>query len=430
MRRGCNAVAIAAVAVLSSIGYARAGSLWADEALTLKSSPAPIYLDDTATNTPPSATPPPPDRPLAGELKKLGANTGDVAVYGFVEGSYTASFSNPPGNFITGRVFDIDNQEVLLNQIDLSIEKTVDAAAAAKDNKFNLGGKVELIYGNDARFIHANGMNFYGGDAPQLSPENQFDLVQAYVDFGVPVGNGLLVRAGKMVTHMGYETINPTTNPFYSHTYLFGYAIPFTHTGVMAFYNLSDKVTVMGGVSRGWDQSLKDNNDSLDYLGQLKWVASDKVTAYLNVVTGPEATDDNGNWRTVVDGVVTYAATDKLTFALNGDFGWEGGAVAAPGSDYATWYGVAAYAGYKLCDAATLNVRGEWFNDEDGARGIGDTVYEGTVGLAIKPFPRDDLGANLLIRPELRFDYSENGVFDGGTNFYQWTAAVDAIFTF
>lgn len=427
MRRGCKAVAMAAVAVLSSVGYARADMGSGDE-LTLKSSPAPIYLDDTATNTPPSATPPPPDKPLAGELKKLGANTGDIAIYGFIEGSYTASFSNPPGDFITGRVFDIDNEEVLLNQIDLSIEKTVDAAAAAKDDKFNLGGKFEIIYGSDARFIHANGMNFYGGAAPQLSPENQFDIVQAYADFGVPVGNGLLIRAGKMVTHMGYETINPTTNPLYSHTYLFGYAIPFTHTGVMAFYNLSDKVTVMGGFSRGWDQSLKDNNGQLDYLGQLKWVASDKVTAYVNFVTGPEEATGN-QWRTVIDGIVTYAATDALTFAANGDFGIEPGADPSGGGN-AQWYGVALYAGYKFCDAATFNVRGEWFADPQGARGLGGDWYEVTAGLAIKPMPHSDLGSNLLIRPEIRWDYSADGAIDGGTQNDQWTAAIDAIFTF
>lgn len=352
----------------------------------------------------------------------------NVNVYGFAEASYTYSTSHPPDNFITGRVFDVDNEELLLNQLDLSVERTVDAAAAAKDHRFDLGFKIEGIYGSDARFIHSNGLNFYGGDNPQLSPENQFDLVQSYVDLAVPLGNGLLIRAGKMATHMGYETINPTTNPFYSHTYLFGYAIPFTHTGVMAFYNLTDKITVMGGISRGWEQALKDNNDSIDFLGQIKYVMSDKVTAYLNVVTGPEANDNSSDYRTVIDGILTFQATDKLSFTLNGDYGWE--PAASTTGSAASWYGVAGYGGYKLNDALTLNGRVEWFNDEDGARGIGDTVYEATAGLAIKPFPNDKLGQNLTIRPELRVDYSDNGIFDGGTDHYQFTAAVDAIFTF
>src|SRR5206468_3399907 len=130
-------------------------------------------------------------------------------------------------------------------------ERTVDPSKG----KFDVGGRVEWIYGKDADFIHSNGLfDWYNG--PE-SPEDQFDLTQAYVDLAIPVGRGLKVRAGKMVTHMGFETINPTTNPLYSHSYLFGYAIPFTHTGVMAFYTLSDSVSVMGGFSRGWEQSLR-----------------------------------------------------------------------------------------------------------------------------------------------------------------------------
>jgi hypothetical protein len=357
-----------------------------------------------------------PEKPLTGWLKQAGIDTSPIAVYGFVEGSYTYAASNPPNDFVTGRVFDFESDQLLLNQFDLTVEKV------AATDKFDLGFKVEGIYGSDARLIHANGLNFYSGSLT-LSPENQVDLIQVYVDVGL--GNGWLIRAGKMVTHMGYETINPTTNPFYSHTYLFGYAIPFTHTGVMAYYTVNEKLTLMGGISRGWDQALEDNNDSLDYLGQVKYVFNDKTTAYLNLITGPEQDNNNSDYRTVIDGILTYQATEKCSLTFNGDLGFEPIA-----GDDSTWYGLAIYSGYKLCDAATLNVRGEWFNDEDGARGIGDTVYEATVGVAVKPWPHDDLGQNFVIRPEVRFDYAENGIFDGGTDHYQWTAAVDAIFTF
>jgi hypothetical protein len=187
-------------------------------------------------------------------------------------------------------------------------------------------------------------------------------------------------------------------------------------------------MTVMAGISRGWDQALEDNNDSIDYLGQIKYVFNEKLTGYVNVVTGPEQVDNNSDYRTVLDGILTYTVNDKLSLAANGDFGWEPSA-GSTGQD-AMWYGIAGYASYKLCDSSTANARIEWFNDEDGARGIGDTVYEATLGLAIKPFYKDDTGQNLVIRPEVRFDYAENAFFDGGTDHYQWTAAVDAIFTF
>ena len=83
-----------------------------------------------------------------------------------------------------------------------------------------------------------------------------------------------------------------------------------------------------------------------------------------------------------------------------------------------------------MSDSTTANARLEWFNDPDDARGIGDTVYEATLGLAIKPWPNSDLGSNFVVRPEVRFDYANTAFYDNGTDHYQWTVGVDAIFTY
>ena len=47
--------------------------------------------------------------------------------------------------------------------------------------------------------------------------------------------------------------------------------------------------------------------------------------------------------------------------------------------------GVAAYASQKLSDTCTFNARGEWFDDTDGARGLGTNIYEVTLGVTITP---------------------------------------------
>src|SRR5437867_3866353 len=111
MRMGTRRAALAAAVCFGLIGVARAEELtW----LPQGANGQPLYMEDQ---------PPKPDKPLAGLLKKAGLSTGELSLYGFAEGSYTYDFSNPPGDFIGGRVFDIDNQEILLNQIDLSLEK-------------------------------------------------------------------------------------------------------------------------------------------------------------------------------------------------------------------------------------------------------------------------------------------------------------------
>jgi len=59
---------------------------------------------------------------------------------------------------------------------------------------------------------------------------------------------------------MGYELIEGYDgyNDNYSRSILFGYAIPFTHTGVKASYAFSSKVAGMVEVVNGWDL-LRDN---------------------------------------------------------------------------------------------------------------------------------------------------------------------------
>jgi len=383
----------------------------------------------SAPTPPPQATTPP-RKPLMRVMDAIGIGKGlddlGINIYGWVEGSYTYSASAPPGNIITGRVFDLTHEDPTLNQVDLNFEKTVDLTK----KEWQWGFHIEGLYGADAGGIHALGLfDWYDG---RFNPENQFDLVQAYADIGIPIGNGLQLRLGKWVTLLGQEVINPTGNALFSHSYLFGFAIPFTHTGVLGTYAFNDQFTLDLGVTRGWDVSLEDNNSALDYIGRVTWTLPDKKNKiFATLISGPEQTGNDGRWRTVFDLIWTYQATDALSFAVNGDYGFDSGA--SPTGGDAMWYGVAAYMGYKFNDYATLNLRGEFFRDEDGVRlgtGFGTNVYEATAGVTVTPFASDEIMQNLKIRPEVRFDYSENKIFDAGTDRYQFTAGIDAYFTF
>jgi len=59
-----------------------------------------------------------------------------------------------------------------------------------------------------------------------------------------------------------------------------------------------------------------------------------------------------------------------------------------------------------------------------------DTNYiEGTLGVAVTPTPDVNLLQSLTIRPEVRLDTADQGVFDG-RKFTQLTMAVDAYLKF
>jgi len=364
-----------------------------------------------------------------------------VRVFGYVEGS--ATYNPDPtdagtfGDINLDRLFDFDTNQLLLNQINVTAERPV----ALSRSEWDVGFRTEVIYGSDARWLHANGMNFYGsgitqniGAPLQFDPENQFDLFQAYVDLGVPVGEGLRLRLGKFASFFG-GTVDPNLNTFYSRSLFFADVRPLTFTGVLATYSPNERLTFDAGFSRGWDQALEDNNSALDALGRVTYLFSDRTSLAFAAVTGPEQAGDSGNYRTLLELTLKHQASERLRFTLDGTYLQEAHFHGPPDVRNAKVYDLTAYANYLLSSQYTLNGRVEVMQDDDGiATGIVGTTYEATVGVAITPFPGDATWKYLKIRPEVRLDYSPQERFgsdladpDSRT---QFTFAVDAIFNF
>ena len=361
--------------------------------------------------------------PLMSLLDQVGVGhsleAANIRLFGHIEGSYTWNFDNPARDLNVGRVFELQNNRVTLNQLDFNIERPVDLTL----NRFDVGGRVEMLYGSDSRFIHSNGLldtdDFFNG------PEYQFDLPQAYLDVAIPIGNGLRVRAGKFLF---FKQIDPSSSVFYSHSFSFGAALPFTLTGVTGYYPITKDLTLEGGISRGWDQSIKDNNGAIDGLFRVRGDISNQLSLSLAAIVGPEEDRDNTHYRETLDFTVNYAPTDQLTFLLDAVIGTQARSSALGD---ANWYGISGYAVYRLNEFLSLGARVEWYRDEEGfTTALSQTLYEATVGLTITPFPRDSIGANFRIRPELRGDYSSRRFFDALSRHDQWTFALDAIFDF
>jgi len=403
----------AAVAAMACAGVAMAAS-----------------TDVTLSQQPQTMADAAPRKPLMWALDQVGLakplDDWNINVFGYIEGSVSYSTSAPPKNIITARVFDQQHESPKMNQADITVERTVDASK----KQWDVGFRMEWIYGSDSRFIHSNGLFDNQGGLVE-GWENQFDLNQAYVDVAAPLGNGLRIRAGKFVTLAGYETINPTTTPLYNRGLLFDFAIPFTQTGVYGTYAFTDQLTVDLGIDRGWDQTLEDNNGSIEAFGRVSWASTDKKTnLYLLSIIGPNISGDSGHYRTLIDAIATYQWSDQILLAVNGDYVYGSGE--DKGGDEAQWFGLAGYANYKINDYLTLNVRAEWFDDNDGTRIVATPAnyYEATAGLLITPFPNDAIGSNWKIRPEMRGDYASRSVFDGGTDDYQFTGALETYFTY
>jgi len=216
------------------------------------------------------------------------------------------------------------------------------------------------------------------------------------------------------VTLAGAEVINSTLDTNYSRSILFGYAIPFSHTGARLTYAASDQLTVIVGVNNGWDQLQDANKQKTGELG-ISFAPSKMFSLTVQGYSGVEQVSGGAfigagthGLRTLVDAVGTYNATSQLTFILNVDWGQQENVTSLVDgtSIKARWDGAAAYANYQVNDQWRLSVRAEYFDDKDGYRtGVIQKWKEATLTLAYLPTKFIEL------RGEVRGDKSDSNAF-------------------
>lgn len=359
-----------------------------------------------------------------------------------------------------GQLFTDKSDSVYLNQFDAFVERV----PLRSSNQFDLGFKVETLFGADARYTQANGSNFYSSDYAGLTkfrvvsgfgsgqhnaaagPRNQIDVLQAYLTANLPVGdNGLLLTAGRFVTPWGMETIDPTHNSLYTHSYIFGLSTPRTLTGLTARYAIDDQWGVMGGVVVGWDQSLEDNNDFPSFVAQGTYQPDDRTSLVLSAIVGPEQTGNRSDFRWMLDFTADWKVSGDVHVGVESVLGYEDDAgnhrvfagagfpkfITSTGND-GYWLGVAGYYDQQIDSEGvwTFHARAEYFDDGSGMRALVGEVFEVTAGLAIRPFVNDAVGKNLVLRPEIRYDYSPQDFFDGFERKSQWLLGGDVTFAF
>lgn len=331
----------------------------------------------------------------------------EIAASGYIDASY--DYLNSDGVFTSGvpsRVFD-GTDAFIFHQA---------AGTLAYLPSEGFGGLVNLTLGHDASLIHS-----LGGDT------GNFDATQAYLQYAT--GNWTVI-GGKFVTASGAEVINSTTNFNASRSILFGYAIPFTHTGARATYKFSDALNVYAGVNNGWDQLSDANRQKTAELGAA--FTPNKTFNLLAVAysgSEPGLTDASGNVptgnRTLVDVVATLNVTEALSFMINGDYAHQKNAISQGVG--ARWDGVAGYANYKVNDRWRTSLRFEYFNDKDGYRtGVAQKWKEGTATLVYSPAPSFDLLG------EVRDDFSNKHSFvrDSSPHKSETSVILKAIFKF
>jgi len=309
-----------------------------------------------------------------------------IDLHGYVDTAY--SYLSGAGVFTSGvpaRVFDTEPNSFNLHQAALTVDYLP---------KDGFGALVNLTAGRDARIIQSVGES-----------SSNFDVTQAFVQYA---HGAVTIIGGKYVTLAGAEVINSTTDTNYSRSILFGYAIPFSHTGVRLTYAASDTVSVIIGLNNGWDQ-LSDTNKQKT--GELA-VAFIPNKVFSLSVQGYSGTESSGpgtsGRRDLIDAVGTWNATSRFTMILNVDWADQDNAVSLINGRpiKAKWDGAALYGNYQISDPWAVSLRVEYFDDKDGFRtGVIQKWKEGTATLRYMPSKYFEL------RAEGRYDRTDGDNF-------------------
>ena len=399
---------------------------------------SPAYAQNTETKPAAAAEPATPSNWSSGIT--LGAQ---------IQGGFSWNPSYPRGRNNFGQLFTDRANEPMLNQILLTAARPIDPKATGYD----IGFKLQGMYGSDARYTH-----FLGVFDRTINNRLQFDITEANVLVHTPwiTPGGIDFKVGLFTTPLGVETIDPSPNAFYTRSYIFNFGLPFKHAGALATVHVNDVLDLYGGLDTGTNTTIGRGGDNNGALGGIFGFGLNLMGGKLVVLAlshigpdNPSRTVPNADRynRTYNDVAITYKPTDKLTLISEFNYVRDDFANAEA-------YGFAQYVGYALTDTVTLNARGEVFRDgrgffvasfpgvKDNARaqlGLPNTSVAGTpttygaitLGATFKPTLPAPI-SSLMIRPEIRYDsaLTNNRPFNGGHDRGSFTAATDLVLAF
>jgi hypothetical protein len=342
----------------------------------------------------------------------------DTTINVSLDGYYAYNFKNPVGRVNLLRAYDVLSNEFSLNQASVVVEHPPDAAAGRR-----WGGRLDLQFGQATDTLQGNPAN-------EPRPQIYRNIFQAYGTYIIPAGKGITVDFGKWGSSLGIEGNYSKDQINYSRAYWFDF-LPFYHMGVRVSAPITDRFTLNYWVVNGTNQVEAPNGFKDELFGFTAKPAKNAVWT-MNYYLGQEHPDravvpptspipvqpglsfaairPAPNGRThIFDSYVTWLATPKLSFALEGDYFiqrlWKN---EAPGQSSAPSHvaGGVAYVRYQFSPKFALATRAEYLSDRGGLfSGLTQALKENTVTFDYTVVD------GFLMRYEFRRDFSNKPSF-------------------
>ncbi len=338
----------------------------------------------------------------------------DTTVNLTIDGYYGYNFNRPLGGINLLRANDVLSDSLSLNQATVIFEQAPNVDAGRR-----FGARFDLMFGQETETVQ-------GSAANELRPQVYRHIWQAYGTYVAPLGKGLTVDFGKFASSLGYETNYAKDNFNYSRSYFFDF-LPFYHLGFRAKYQVNDQLTVFYHLVNGVNQS-EDFNGFKSQHSAFVVKPGKRVTTQFNYYAGQEQRvrtsilnptfpvlptqpglspveihpEARGRLH-ILDAYATFNVTDKLAFALEGDYVINRVFRISPPLRVT---GGAAYARYQFTPHFAMAGRFEYLSDRGGLfSGLSQALKEHTLTAEYK------FGEGFLLRGEYRRDFSNQPFF-------------------
>jgi hypothetical protein len=356
----------------------------------------------------------------SGQAPKLVNAMSDITLSGFVQSSYFYNTREPKDKASDGYLWNTTHNSFSINKVKATVaSKPVERSG----EKWDAGFRASLIFGEDAPVVNT------GGERQGLEA-----LREAYVEANVPVGTGLNVKVGQLISLLNFESGDGgAANPNFSQGYQWFFTGNGPSAGVQIGYSFTDWLDVKARVQNGMYAGAVDNNNGKTAMGAIGIKPDDKTWISLIGFGGDESTTLSVKGGSVLAG---RQITDKFNTGLELDYFNFDPSV----GDSADLWSVGGWAWYDFTPKFGIALRGEYLDDPDGG-GLKGIALPGRPGSAIMSAEPDGSlssltltlnfrpAPNLKIQPEIRYDHtSYAGGLDGHKDRFVVGAGVSYLF--
>ena len=192
--------------------------------------------------------------PSEGPPKHTVKALSELQISGFVTASYFYDTSVPADRKSNGYLWNTSENSFSINKVKLTLASP---AVERSGDSWDAGFRVSLIWGEDASAVNT------GGEVQGLE-----DLREAYAELNVPIGSGLNVKMGQLISLLNYESGDGgAANANFSQGYQWYYTGNGPSAGLQLGYTFTDWLDVKARVQNGMYAGAIDNNAAKAFMG-------------------------------------------------------------------------------------------------------------------------------------------------------------------